>query len=216
MSIYNGKFIVVEGLDGSGKTSAAKQILKILRYYGIVNVNIVRDPGGTPLSEILRLLITGKFDYNIDEPTNYAELFMLYAARVQLIEKFIKPKLKKNYWIISDRYYLSSYAYQSGGRCINNQILKFLDNIILHGVYPDLTIFLDVLPKIGLNRIKNNNTKLDRIENESLNFFYRVYNYYKKLVKFNKNIICINANQSLSIVNQEINYYMSKWLTKIM
>ncbi|AKC60560.1 thymidylate kinase [Blochmannia endosymbiont of Camponotus (Colobopsis) obliquus] len=205
------KFIVVEGLEGSGKSSAVKKIADILRQkYGLVDLIITRDPGGTLLSESLRNLI--KKGVNDELITDHAELLMFYAARVQLIEQVIKPSLSKNIWVISDRYDLSSHAYQGGGRAIDVMLLKALRNLVIKNFQPDLTFYLDVSPIVGLSRIFIRDTSLDRIERESLDFFNRVRSCYRLMASKNHRIITIDAHQTLQDVHKEIFIYLKKWL----
>ncbi len=110
----NNHFIVVEGLEGAGKSTAISQVKQVLHDAGIDDVITTREPGGTPLAEQLRTLVK---QGHPDEPlTDKAELLMLYAARVQLVENVIKPALAAGQWVIGDRHDMSSQAYQGGGR----------------------------------------------------------------------------------------------------
>lgn len=206
-----GKFIVVEGIEGAGKTTAIKYIIKLLTKYGIKNIKITREPGSTPLNEELRKLI--KYSKNNEIINKKTELLILYAARVQLVETIIKPNLKKGIWIIGDRHNLSSIAYQTGGRKINKNITNTLSNLFLRNFKPNLTLYLDVIPKIGLKRIKKRKIK-DRIEKESLNFFNKTRKYYLKIIKKQKNIKFINANNKIEYVNKKIKLIIKNWIKK--
>lgn len=202
-------YIVIEGLEGAGKTTAIKTIVEILNKVGITKINFTREPGGTTLAEKLRKLI--KHGIVEEKITDKAELLMLYAARIQLIENFIKPSLEKGKWVISDRHDLSTQAYQGGGRRISSKLIKILRNIILDDFRPDLTLYLDIEPTLGLQRARNRN-ELDRIEKESLNFFNRTRQRYLKLAAEDDTIITINANQSLIDVQKTIRQTLLDWL----
>lgn len=109
----NGKFIVIEGLEGAGKSTAVSYVLDWLRSHGVAQLETTREPGGTPLAEKMRSIVKEVHD----EPlTIQAELLLMYAARVQLVENRIKPALAKGAWVVGDRHDLSSQAYQGGGR----------------------------------------------------------------------------------------------------
>lgn len=195
-----GKFIVIEGLEGAGKTTATQAIVEALQAEGIENFVFTREPGGTPLAEKLRHLIK----HENDEPiTDKAELLMLYAARIQLVENVIKPALTEGKWVIGDRHDLSSQAYQGGGRQLDKQLLTDLKNRILADFEPDFTLYLDLDPAIGLARAKGRG-ELDRIEQQALDFFQRTRQRYLELIKDNPKAVVINAEQSLEKVTADI------------
>lgn len=195
-----GKFIVIEGLEGAGKTSAHQCILDELKRNGIENIESTREPGGTPLAESLRDLIKHE---NREPVTTEAELLMLYAARVQLVENRIKPALKQGFWVVGDRHDLSSQAYQGGGRQINNKLLQTIKNAVLGNFEPDLTLYLDIEPEVGLARARGRG-KLDRIEQQNLDFFHRTRARYLELVHNNPKAVIINAGQELEKVQADI------------
>lgn len=205
----DSKFIVIEGLEGSGKTSIVNVVMKILNYWGIDNLIMTHDPGGTYISDKLCTLIKEKLYLN--QMHKNTELLMFYAARIELVEKIIKPSLLNGTWVISDRFYLSTQAYQGGGRKINQSSLEILNKMFLENVYPDLTFYLDIPPNIGLNRIKLNR-KFDRIEQESLDFFNRTRLRYKQLAQNNNKIIVIDASKDFCHVCNQINHYLQHWL----
>lgn len=205
----NNKFIVIEGLDGSGKSTIVNKVMKYLNNYNIYNVIITREPGGTPIANILRSLI--KYKSTTESINDISELLMIYTARSQLLENIIKPSLSQGYWVIGDRYNLSSYAYQGGGRGVDKTLLDVLSKKVTDNLFPDLTLYLDVSPEIGLKRIKNRN-KIDCIEQESPVFFNRVRSYYQKIARSKKNIITIDANQDLKKVSSDIYKYLDLWL----
>lgn len=203
------RFITIEGLDGSGKTTIAYRISKYLNQYGITNILTTHEPGGTPVSDLLRVLI--KYGGPMSEPIDsISELLMIYAARLQLVENVIKPALSKGYWVIGDRFDLSSQAYQGGGRGIDTFLLHTLSNKITNNLSPDLTFYLDISPELSMSRV-NHRKKLDRIEQEPLSFFNRVRSCYKKLASEKKNIITIDATQNLEEVSVSIYRHLDWW-----
>ncbi|MFZ7223143.1 dTMP kinase [Avibacterium avium] len=195
-----GKFIVIEGLEGAGKTTARDAIVEVLAREGIDDVVFTREPGGTPLAEKLRHLIK----YETEEPvTDKAELLMLYAARIQLVENVIKPALATGKWVVADRHDLSSQAYQGGGRQIDAQLLQTLKHAVLGDFSPDLTLYLDLDPEIGLARARGRG-ELDRIEQQEIAFFQRTRDRYLALVKDDPKAVIINAEQPIEQVRADI------------
>lgn len=185
-----GKFIVLEGIEGSGKTTLRKFIKMFLKKNGVKKILFTREPGSTPICEKLRLLIKEKKinEIIIDE----TEILIFYAARVQLINTFIKPVLSKGFWVIGDRHNLSSLAYQG-----KNTLTNFLSKTLLNNFQPDLTIYLDIKPEIGLKRILYRKNNIDRIEKKSLVFFKQVRKRYLENILNDKKIKKIDASQSV-------------------
>lgn len=202
-----GKFIVLEGLEGAGKTTAHQAILEQLKKSGIENVVQTREPGGTPLAEKLRHLIKHETEEAVSDK---AELLMLYAARIQLVENVIKPALAEGKWVLGDRHDMSSQAYQGGGRQIDRKLLETLKETVLGKFEPDLTIYLDIDPAIGLTRARGRG-ELDRIEQQSLDFFYRTRQRYLELTQNNEKAVIINAEQPIEQVTAEIQQAVKKF-----
>ena len=207
----NSKFIVIEGLEGAGKTSAIQTVVDTLKQKGITDLAFTREPGGTPLAEKLRELI--KQGIEGEKVTDKAELLMLYAARVQLVENVIKPALAQGKWVIGDRHDLSSQAYQGGGRGIDKALMKSLRDTVLADFKPDLTLYLDLDPAVGLARARARG-ELDRIEKESMDFFYRTRERYQALAKEDTSIITIDASQDIDKVQADIRDVLNQWLTQ--
>lgn len=207
----NSKFIVIEGLEGAGKTSAIQTVIDTLKEQGITNLAFTREPGGTPLAEKLRELIKQGIDG--EKVTDKAELLMLYAARVQLVENVIKPALAEGKWVIGDRHDLSSQAYQGGGRGLDKDLMLSLRNTVLGDFRPDLTLYLDLDPTIGLARARARG-ELDRIEKESMDFFYRTRERYQALAKGDDSIITIDASQAIEKVQADIRQTLTTWLVR--
>ncbi|HEI6850775.1 TPA: dTMP kinase [Yersinia enterocolitica] len=206
----NSKFIVIEGLEGAGKTTARDTVVATLRAQGINDIVFTREPGGTPLAEKLRDLIKQGIDGEV--LTDKAEVLMLYAARVQLVENVIKPALARGSWVVGDRHDLSSQAYQGGGRGIDINLMASLRDTVLGEFRPDLTLYLDLPPVIGLARARARG-ELDRIEQESLAFFERTRERYLELAATDSSIKTIDASQPLEQVSESISRALKQWLT---
>lgn len=203
-----GKFIVIEGLEGAGKSTAHQCVVDALKELGIDDVVFTREPGGTPLAEKLRHLIK----HETEEPvTDKAELLMLYAARIQLVENVIKPALAQGKWVVGDRHDMSSQAYQGGGRQLDQRLLQGLKETILGDFEPDLTLYLDIDPAVGLARARGRG-ELDRIEQQNLDFFHRTRARYLALVKDNPKAVIINAEQSVEQVQQDIRQALRRFV----
>ena len=205
-----GKFIVIEGLEGAGKTTAINTVARILKQHHIADLQFTREPGGTPIAEALRNIIKNGFG---NEPlTDKAELLMLYAARIQLVDNVIKPALKMGKWVIGDRHDLSTQAYQGGGRQIDKVFIETLQAQVLGNFKPDLTLYLDIVPELGLMRAKSRG-QLDRIEQQSLPFFERIRQRYLQLAERDNTIVIIDANKSIEEVTAQIETILNSWLT---
>ncbi|MGE1561318.1 dTMP kinase [Pantoea septica] len=205
------KFIVIEGLEGAGKTTAREAVVETLRERGVQDIVFTREPGGTPLAEQLRVLV--KQGIEGEQVTDKAELLMLYAARVQLVDTVIKPALARGAWVIGDRHDLSSQAYQGGGRGLDAALMRTLRDAVLGDFRPDLQLYLDVTPEIGLQRARARG-ELDRIEQESLRFFERTRERYLALAAEDARILTVDATQPLEGVTQAIKTTLTGWLDR--
>ena len=198
-----GKFIVIEGIDGCGKTTQIEEISRWLPTSGLMGKNSklikTREPGGSLLGKKLRNLI---LDNNKDnKPSSLAELLLYSADRAEHVSKIISPALQKENWVISDRFADSTLAYQGYGRDINLEIIKNIESIVCQGERPDLTIFLEISAEESVLRRKNSIP--DRIESEGINFLKKVNQGFKLIAK-EKNWKVISASQNIKTISKEI------------
>lgn len=207
----SGKFIVVEGLEGAGKSTAINAILETLRDAGVSNITQTREPGGTVLAEKMRALV--KEEHSGEELQDMTELLLMYAARVQLVENVIKPALHEGAWVVGDRHDMSSQAYQGGGRQIPSTTMTALKETTLSGFKPDFTLYLDLDPRVGLERARGRG-ELDRIEKMNIEFFDRTRDKYLQLANDDSSVAIINAEQEIEGVALEIKNALTAWLNE--
>jgi dTMP kinase len=203
-----GKFIVIEGLEGAGKSSAVAIISQAISAAGHTVVN-TREPGGTAMAEAIRDVV--KHDWQDEKVTVEAELLLMYASRVQLVQNIILPNLEKGHWVLGDRHDMSSQAYQGGGRQIDQNMIESLRAITLKDFKPDFTLYMDVEPKEGLKRAQGRG-ELDRIEQEELIFFERTRERYLLLAKQDQNCVVINTMQSMQAVHEDVELAIKQFL----
>ncbi|ENM5827036.1 dTMP kinase [Vibrio metoecus] len=208
----NAKFIVIEGLEGAGKSTAIQVVVETLHQHGIEQITRTREPGGTVLAEKLRTLV--KEDHPGEELEDITELLLVYAARVQLVENVIKPALAKGQWVVGDRHDMSSQAYQGGGRQIAPNTMLSLKQTALGNFKPDLTLYLDIDPKLGLARARGRG-ELDRIEKMDISFFERARQRYLELAEEDDSVVLINAAQSVEQVSKDIRTALEDWLSRV-
>lgn len=207
----NGKFIVIEGLEGAGKSTAMNAVVEALRAHHIDDITRTREPGGTVLAEKMRALV--KEEHAGEKLQDMTELLLMYAARVQLVETVIKPALEAGLWVVGDRHDLSSQAYQGGGRQIAAETLMNLKHTTLGDFKPDLTLYLDIDPRVGLERARGRG-ELDRIEKMDISFFERTRQRYQELAQQDSSIVTINADQDIAAVAHDIKVALNTWLSK--
>ncbi|MCX9112706.1 dTMP kinase [Aeromonas veronii] len=203
------KFIVIEGLEGAGKSSAVRYVTDYLQRHGINRIECTREPGGTPLAERMRAIVKEVHDERL---TIEAELLLMYASRVQLVETRIKPALADGVWVVGDRHDLSSQAYQGGGRGIDAQLIGAIKQAVLGNFKPDLTLYLDIDPALGLQRARHRG-ELDRIELEQLSFFERTRTRYLELAAKDDSIVVIDAAQTPEQVKMAIECALDHYLS---
>ena len=198
-----GKFIVIEGIDGCGKTTQINEISKWLPKSGLIKKNSklikTREPGGSLLGKKIRGMILDNNENN--KPSSLAELLLYSADRAEHVSKIIAPALINNDWVISDRFSDSTLAYQGYGRGINLEIIKNVETIVCQGEYPDLTFFLEISPEESILRRKNEIP--DRIESEGIRFLEKVNEGFKLIAK-EKNWKVISASQNIKTISEQI------------
>ena len=193
------KFITIEGVEGVGKSSVINTICNELNTAHIKHV-LTREPGGTPLAEEIRELLVTKRDELMMPLT---EVLLFFAGRYQHITQLIKPALARGEWVISDRFTDSSFAYQGAGRGLAFEKLQTLKDWVQGDFEPDCTILLDAPVEVGLARIQSRSK--DRIEEEAVEFFYRVRDFYGHCAHDNpKRYRIVKADQPIAQVQQDV------------
>ena len=192
------KFITLEGIEGSGKTSSIKSITNLLDRKRISYV-VTREPGGSSIgSELRSILLDPK-----TEISSEVELLLMLADRKDHVEKVILPNLETGNWVISDRFMDSSIAYQGGGRKLDKKMIdSFSKNLSLPN--PDLTLLFDVPVEISLSRVKARGEP-DRFEQEKLDFHNRIREAYLELAKQNVNRIqIIDSSREIELMLKSV------------
>lgn len=197
-----GIFITLEGGEACGKTT---QIQMLKEYFKNKKIDALftKEPGGMPLTDEIRRLI---LNYEIDPPLEKTELLLYMAARIEDIEKVIKPALQEGKIVIADRFNDSTIAYQASGRQIMSidDMINFTENII-DNFTPDLTIYLRLDPQTAFERKKNIDLELDRIEKAGLDFHRRVLEGFDYMAKKEpERFAIIDASKSRDEVFKEI------------
>ena len=168
-----GRFVVLEGIEGAGKTTQIDGLATWLRENG-KHVVCTREPGGTPLAERIRELLLEPDDESLDAR---AELLLVFAARAQHIHTHILPQLQQGTWVLCDRFTDASYAYQGGGRGLEREVAA-LEDMVQGAFRPDRVLVLDVPVADGLARAAARKGSADRFELERAEFFERVRAVY--------------------------------------
>jgi len=194
------KFIVIEGLEGAGKSSAISLVRDFIEKHTGKAPVCTREPGGTPLAERMRDLV--KIADESDPLCDETECLLLYAARAQLVANVIKPALARGEWVLGDRHNLSSLAYQGGGRGLM-ELVEVVSHATLGEFKPDLTIYLDIDPELGLSRAASRG-ELDRIEKQELAFFERARGTFLSFASKDDSIAVIDAGQTMAEVHKDI------------
>lgn len=195
-----GWFITFEGPDGSGKTTVSTGVYNKLKEEGY-DVIYTREPGGIDIAEQIRSVILDPKNTAMDARTEA----LLYAAsrRQHLVEKVL-PALERGAIVLCDRFIDSSLAYQGCGRHLGIQEVYDINQFAIEGHMPDKTIFLNVSPEVGLERVNANRSFVDRMELESMQFHQDVYNGYQKVVEMYKDrMIIIDSSRTSDVVIAE-------------
>jgi dTMP kinase len=204
MSPEKSKFITFEGMDGAGKSTHLAWFADALRQRGL-DVLVTREPGGTPLGEQLREIL-------LHQPMSIGtEAMLMFAARLEHVEQVIKPALRAGRCVVSDRFSDASFAYQGGGRGMDWEKLRQLEQWVHPDLQPDLTLFFDVPVEVARQRLTmpdrsgTTNVSLDRFEREQSDFFERVRAaYHKRIQENSQRYVVIDAAQTLGIIKHKL------------
>jgi dTMP kinase len=210
-----GVFITLEGIDGTGKSTQLRLLVRHLRAQGIT-VRATREPGGTKLgNQIRKTLLSSR----TVELTPLAELALIYAARAQHLEEVVRPALGRGEIVVSDRFNDASFAYQGYGRKLGTKIVRALDRVICGRTQPDLTLLLDLAAKQALGRARGRefrrNSVHSRFELESLKFHERVRAGYLAIVRSEpKRVKLIKADRPVAEVQAEVRRVVDEFLRR--
>ena len=196
----DGKFIVFEGPDGSGKTTIIKQVKTLLENKDY-DISYYREPGGTKISEKIRSIIIDNDNSMMDAKT---EALLFASSRAQLVSEKIIPDLKAGKIVICDRFVMSSLLYQGLGRSLGIDNVKLINDFATGGLKPDLTLFFNIDYKTALER-KRANFSPDRLENEDFSFHKTIFDGYLKMADLYKDeIIKVNARKSIEDLTEDV------------
>jgi len=199
--INNNRFISFEGIDYSGKTTQINLLKTHLESKGH-EVYVLREPGGTAISERIRDLLLDKQHF---EMSDRAEILLYSAARVQLVTEKIIPLLKKNNYVIADRYVDSTTAYQGYGRGIDPEIVEMINRAATFDLLPAVTFYLKITPEAAHMRHEGSQRQKDRLEEAGIEFFRRVFNGYDEIAeKEPQRFITIDALLAVDDIHHQI------------
>jgi dTMP kinase len=210
-----GIFITLEGIDGTGKSTQFRPLVEALRRKKLP-VLATREPGGTGTGEQVRSILlaskTGKL-------APLAELALIYAARAQHLAEVVRPALKRGEIVVSDRYNDSSYAYQGYGRRLGVEVVRAFDRIVCGATQPDLTIVLDLPPRVALERAQGRETRRKsrhgRFEAQGLAFHQRVRQGYLEIAaREPRRVKVVDAGRPVAAVSIEIADIVEKFLNR--
>ncbi len=194
-------FITLEGIDCSGKSTQAELLATMLKGKGF-NVLLLREPGGTEVSEKIRDLLLHDLHLGL---TGTAELFLFSAARTQLVSQVIRPALAAHKVVICDRFYDSTTAYQGFGRGLNLDDVARLNDIAVGSTHPDLTFLVDVTVEEVMRRQGSSRTTADRMESAGKEFFERVRNGFRSIAgKEPSRCVVLDGMQSVEKIHEQI------------
>jgi dTMP kinase len=210
-----GRFITLEGIEGAGKSTAARFVREWLTGRGIV-VRATREPGGTPLAERVRELVLNRQGEAITPDT---ETLLMFAARGLHVENLIRPALARGEWVVCDRFTDATRAYQGGGRGVSMAWIEQLASAVQRGLQPDCTLLLDLPVEVGLERVRQRSgtsAPTDRFEEEPARFFERVRQVYLDLAHAQAGRIrIIDASRSLAEVQSQLLATLDEFLKNV-
>ncbi len=199
-----GRFITFEGIDGAGKSTHIDAVAEALRARGVTTL-LTREPGGTPLGESLRELV-------LNHPmTRETETLVMFAARAEHLAKVIRPALAAGKWVLCDRFTDATYAYQAGGRGMEEQCIEKLEQWVHPDLQPDLTILFDIAPDIAAKR-RRESRHADRFESEPSSFFGAVRTMYLKRAAENPaRFLIVDSDRAPESVRDQLVQLMGQW-----
>ena len=200
-----GKFITLEGIEGSGKSTNLK-VVKTIFDQNQIDYVITREPGGGPLGPHLRKLLLDK-DQSISPSV---EMLLMMADRKDHVDNLIKPNLDKGVWVISDRYLDSTIAYQGGGRQLDINLITSL-GATLKLPSPDFTLLFDLPVDIALQRAEER-SELDRFEREPKDFHSRIRDSYLELASNNHRIRTVDSSKDIESVSMQVEKYLTDFI----
>jgi len=197
-SLNNAKFITFEGIDGCGKSTQARLLLEYMNKSGVETI-LVREPGGTNISESIREILLHSSSGQMGDRT---ESLLMTASRAQLTQEVIIPNMEQGKFVIADRYSDSTLAYQGGGRNLDIEWLIELNNYATFTLLPDITFFVDIRSEEALRRLDSNK---DRIEGEGIEFQARVRKTYHELAeRFNDRYVILDGYGEIDDIHQKV------------
>ena len=197
-SLYNAKFITFEGIDGCGKSTQSKLLLEYMNKSGVESI-LVREPGGTNISESIREILLHSSSGQMGDRT---ESLLMTASRAQLTQDVIIPNMDQGIFVIADRYSDSTLAYQGGGRNLDIEWLIELNNYATFTLLPDITFFVDIRSEEAFKRLDSNK---DRIEGEGIEFQARVRKTYHELAeRFNDRYVILDGYGEIDDIHQKV------------
>jgi dTMP kinase len=212
LALKRGLFITLEGIDGAGKSTQFRLLARHLRSRGL-KVVATREPGGTRVGEQVRRILLASSTIALGP---IAELALIYAARAQHLDEVVRPGLTRGAIVVSDRFNDASFAYQGFGRGLGVELVRAFDRIVSGKTQPDLTIVLDLDPRVALHRARGRetrrNSKRSRFELEGLRFQQRVRAGYLAIARRDPGRVrVVRANRSAAEVQAEIRKIVEKF-----
>lgn len=206
--MVRGKFISFEGIEGTGKSTQIRLLKAFLDKKGIPTL-LFREPGCTYIGEQIRNLL--QYDAKAEKMYPETELLLYEASRAQLVREIIIPALQQGTWVLCDRFFDSSTAYQGSARKLPLEVVKQLNAFAANNIFPDLTILLDLDPLLGFQRLLSRQKEKDRIEQESLDFFKEVQKKYLEMAQEDpERFFTVNATLSIKTLSNLINQKVEK------
>ncbi len=205
----SGRFLVLDGPDGSGKTTQLQRVAAMARHHGL-SVCEVREPGGTEVGERIRSIL---LDPIHDEMTLRCEMLLYMASRAQLVEQLILPALEQGQFVIADRFLSATIAYQGAGGGLGMETISTIGKVAVGDGWPDLTLIFDVDQATAQQRMKSS---LDRIEQRDEAYQQRVREGFLEQAKQDPTrCFVIDATQDLAVVSSQVDDALADWVSQM-